>query len=271
MKWSVPKMWESGTAFIIGGGPSLEGMDWDPFHDHRIIGCNDAYLLGPWVDVCCFGDVEWHRAHDYKWVHLPEEVRIPDCVAKHNGTKFAGLRQYSGIKVTNCHSQFDESRRDVLQLNRYERGLSDDPAWLGWNCNTGAAAINLALLFGCKRVVLLGFDMAARPIADEREREEERIIHERVHDGSERQMLQQRIDWSRQNGHGDPRDFKANWHPNIKNHCNPSHYDKFIDNFKFVERDLPKKFPEAEILNATPGSRLETFPMVSLEEVLNEG
>jgi uncharacterized Rossmann fold enzyme len=34
---------------------------------------------------------------------------------------------------------------------------------LSWNGNTGAAAINLAIHFGAKRIMLLGFDMDIDP------------------------------------------------------------------------------------------------------------
>ncbi len=42
-------------------------------------------------------------------------------------------------------------------MGRQARGLHKNA--LGWNKNTGASAINLALLFGAKRIFLLGFDM----------------------------------------------------------------------------------------------------------------
>jgi hypothetical protein len=43
-------------------------------------------------------------------------------------------------------------------LVRQAQGLSKRGTTLSWNGNTGAAAINLALLLGAKRIFLLGFD-----------------------------------------------------------------------------------------------------------------
>ena len=54
--WKPPKIWKGGTAYIIGGGPSVNDADLSLIHDRRVIGVNNAYSLGGWVDVCWFGD-----------------------------------------------------------------------------------------------------------------------------------------------------------------------------------------------------------------------
>ena len=54
--WNPPQIWKDQTAFILGGGPSLKDADLDLIHDRRVIGVNNAYQLGSWVDVCWFGD-----------------------------------------------------------------------------------------------------------------------------------------------------------------------------------------------------------------------
>jgi len=51
-----PQIWKDGIAFILGGGPSLNDVDFDLIKNRRIIGVNNAYQLGDWVDVCWFGD-----------------------------------------------------------------------------------------------------------------------------------------------------------------------------------------------------------------------
>lgn len=130
--WKPPKMWKGQTAFIIGGGPSLKGMDWTPLHSKHIIGCNDAYTLGPWVDVCYFGDDGWYF--------------------KHHKT---ALLDFPGLKV--CSDGGCLREPGILVVKRTPRGFHTDK--IGWNVNTGASAINLAYLFGVSRVVLLGFDM----------------------------------------------------------------------------------------------------------------
>ena len=54
--WIPPQIWKGQTVFILGGGPSLNEANLDLIHDRRVIGVNNAYQLGSWVDVCWFGD-----------------------------------------------------------------------------------------------------------------------------------------------------------------------------------------------------------------------
>lgn len=54
--FTPPKIWRGQTVFIIGGGPSINDTPLHLLHGRRVIGVNNAYLLGPWVDVCWFGD-----------------------------------------------------------------------------------------------------------------------------------------------------------------------------------------------------------------------
>ena len=143
--WIPDKIWPDETVFVIGGGSSLTTFDWLPLHNKNIIGCNDAYLLGDWVDVCLFGDKIWWEAH---------EVR-PEFVL------------YSGLKI--CCAHFSGSLDDkdlshwmhcsgVKIIQRTPLGLRTDGC-VAWNWSTGATAINLAVLLGAKRIVLLGYDM----------------------------------------------------------------------------------------------------------------
>jgi hypothetical protein len=49
-------IWKNDTAFILGGGPSLSKVDFSLIEHRRVIGVNNAYQLGDWVDICWFGD-----------------------------------------------------------------------------------------------------------------------------------------------------------------------------------------------------------------------
>jgi hypothetical protein len=46
-----------------------------------------------------------------------------------------------------------------LARDKQPQGISNDPSTVCWNANSGAAAISIAANMGCKRIVLLGFDM----------------------------------------------------------------------------------------------------------------
>lgn len=142
--WEPAPAWAGETVIIIGGGPSLEFFDWAPFHHLNIIGCNDAYLLGPWVDICYFGDKIWYEKHQHR----------------------AAWKRYDGIKMgapapTVPMIELMEADDEVFWIERRGQGFNTDRSkgWLAANGCTGAGAINLAYLLGAKAVVLLGFDM----------------------------------------------------------------------------------------------------------------
>jgi hypothetical protein len=130
--------WQGEDAFIIGGGPSLKDFDWSQLSGLNTIGCNQAFELGHAVcQICIFGDLPWFEKNKYE------------------------LERYAllGGKIVSICPAFSSSTCDWLHcLTRLNNGLSTSGHRLGWNSNTGAAAINLALLMGAKRVYLLGFD-----------------------------------------------------------------------------------------------------------------
>jgi hypothetical protein len=158
MIWNVPKIWEEGDVWILGGGPSVPKQFGIPqlvvqqvvngtsppsvyspymsgIHDKHVIGINVAYLIGDWIDVAFFGDIGFFLQHKEK------------------------LAQFPGIKVC-CHPQIEKFNWvKYLPRDHKGRGISDNPNSVSWNYNSGAAAISLAIHAGAKRVILLGFDM----------------------------------------------------------------------------------------------------------------
>lgn len=133
--WQVPRMWDGETVFVIGGGPSLRGADLTAIQRRPVIGINQAFRLGPWVPVTFFGDPSFFD------------------------TNYADLRLHPSLKVTN-HARL----RHIPWIRVLRRGkpLGIESAradTTAWNSNSGGSAINLAVLFGAKRIVLLGFDM----------------------------------------------------------------------------------------------------------------
>lgn len=111
MIWQVPRMWEGGDVWIIGGGPSvpkqfgipdevvqdvIKGISppsvYSPYmsfiHDKHVIGINVAYLIGNWIDIIFFGDIGFFLKHQQ------------------------GLASFPGLKVS-CHPQM-EDRKSVV-------------------------------------------------------------------------------------------------------------------------------------------------------------
>lgn len=142
-RWKPEAIWEGKDVFIIGGGNSLKTFDWSLLRNEYTIGCNDAYTHGAKIcKICIFGDAKWFKVHEKPLSDYAREKQLPDC---------------AGIVFTSCPQLQHTTIRWIWLLVRKSRGLHTDA--LGWNDNTGAEAINLALILGAKRIYLLGFDM----------------------------------------------------------------------------------------------------------------
>lgn len=158
--WKIPEIWKDGACIIIGGGPSIlkqfnipdslvqevysgkrDVSAYSPYlsliHDEHIIAVNMAMKLGNWVDVLFFGDRSFWQTH------------------KSEILKFNGLRVSCDWK-----NNLNDPRVKVLTKNpTHRQGITFKPGLISWNFNSGAAAINLAIQFGAKKIILLGFDM----------------------------------------------------------------------------------------------------------------
>lgn len=133
--WTVPKMWLDSTAYILGGGMSLLEENLSLIHKENVIGVNDAFRLGDWIDVCWFGDARW-----FDW--NKEE-----------------LSKFKGLIICCCPRLADKNKWVKVLLRGKPQGIEARPDSISWNKNSGGSAINLAVHFGVKRIVLLGFDM----------------------------------------------------------------------------------------------------------------
>ncbi len=223
--WEAPRMWEGSTAFIIGGGPSLKEQDLSPLKGRNVIGVNDAYMLGDWINVCFFGDPGWFYEHDKETVIRPDRSR-------HNG-----LRVFPGLIVGLASVLLVNARSDIRIMKTEPNGFKREPYRIGWNGNSGVAAINLALHFGAKRIVLLGFDMKSRK------------GNANWHDNIRRSRKQ-----------------------NEGRHVPDPAYNFWLRNIKQCEKHRRKYWPDVEILNATPDSALpqSVWPQVPLESIIEK-
>lgn len=110
-------------------------------HSEHVIGVNNAYQIGDWIDIVFFGDCAWYLVH-----------------------RFA-LERWPGLKVTCCsrfENKLEKNSGGIKYLRRdtnRRHGISNNSSQVSWNGNSGAAAINLAVHLGVKRIILLGFDM----------------------------------------------------------------------------------------------------------------
>jgi hypothetical protein len=111
-----------------------------PIHGKHVIGINGAFKLGLWVDVCFFGDNSWYLANRKELARWPNlKVSCAPWFSTRRG------KDQEGVKF--------------LPKSTQKTGVSMDSGKLVWGCHSGAAALNLAVLMGCKRIYLIGFDM----------------------------------------------------------------------------------------------------------------
>ena len=134
--WKVPKMWRGATVYVLGGGSSLLEENLELIHDERVIGINDAFVLGDWVDMCWFGDPRWYTWNENE------------------------LLKYSGITTCCCEIMRKVTSDKVHVLDRGKKmGLEERESFISWNYSSGGSGVNLASQLGASRIVLLGFDM----------------------------------------------------------------------------------------------------------------
>ena len=237
MIWKVPKLWENGRCFIIGGGTSMPKQfnvpdeliqqvckekqspsAYSPYmksiRNEHIIGINDAYRLGNWVDILFFGDYQWYLSNR------------------------SALSKWTGLTVT-CAENFVNKPKEAMEgvkcLARdknHKYGISLDSTKVSWNGNSGAAAISLAVHLGVKSIYLLGFDMC--------------LVDNKSH-------------W-----HNIPKST----HPVRKNVSHLPPFDKHLIGFPQIAKDA--KQMGVDIINLSPISKIEQFPKMQLKDVINE-
>ena len=234
--WKVPRIWEGGECWIIGGGPSVTKQfnipvklvqqirdkelsihSFSPYmsflHDKHVIGVNLALFLGDWLDIIFFGDYNFYLRHLYP------------------------LRDYPGIKVFgNPKGKNPEFQREGIKfLGRdmeHPHGLTKDNQKISWNSNSGAASINLAIHLGIKKIYLLGFDMF--------------------------------IDKHNQHWHNQYRTEQIERERQNKTIKLP--FSRHLKGFPLIAKQAKKW--GIEIINVSPDSEINNFPKISMKDIL---
>lgn len=133
--------WVGQPCFIIAGGPSLKGFDFERLRGRgHIIAINRALEFVPWADIAFFMD--WKL---YKMYH----ESIPK---KAEWDRFTGRKVFlnlMGRMINDCHS--------VRSLGRSGCSMSVAKGLYHGN-NSGHGAMNLAVAMGAKPIYLLGYD-----------------------------------------------------------------------------------------------------------------
>lgn len=132
--------WAGRTAVILASGPSLrEFIDGGSVlrGPVRTIAVNSTVFDAPAADVCFAADFLWWKINA---TAVRKLSRAQGWTTDRTAAGRFGLNFIRGAETGGLH----ETRVNV-------------------NGNSGSAAINLATLFGAKRILLLGFDMKRGP------------------------------------------------------------------------------------------------------------
>lgn len=122
------------TSICIATGASLTQEDVDFVRGKgKVYVVNDAYKLAPWADVLYACDWEWWKYHQ------PE---------------------FAGEKWTANEAAAGKFGLNHIKLSRDT--WSNKQGEIGGGGNSGYQCLNLAILQGAERVILLGYDMHAK-------------------------------------------------------------------------------------------------------------
>lgn len=136
----IHNRWQGETVAVIASGPSAREVDVDMLKGRaRVIAVNDSHKLCPWADMMYAADQRWWQHHEYvlgfkgeRWTQQQGKIDWPD-EAKQQGIH-------------------------VMQ-SANKPGISFAPDLIHTGINSGFQALNLAVLQGASRVLLLGVDL----------------------------------------------------------------------------------------------------------------
>jgi hypothetical protein len=144
--------WRGQPCFIVGGGPSLCGFDFERLRGQRVIAINRAYENLPFADIMFAIDPQYYA-----------NCRAAKVGASH-AEKMAVYKKwqlFTGYKVW-----LDTNRTNISDIHLLPHGpLYESPPYKNTmkvgiaTCNfSGPAAVNLAMCLGANPIYLLGFD-----------------------------------------------------------------------------------------------------------------
>lgn len=144
---SIPRQWHDEICVVAGSGPSLTLQQGELCRKAGIrgIAVNDAHRMLPWADVLYACDAKWWSEYD--------------GVLKFSGKRISSYNSGvigEGDVKAQCATRWGLTLvHGAMVVDRF----SLDPRRIHYGENSGFQAVNLALLFGCKVILLLGFDM----------------------------------------------------------------------------------------------------------------
>ena len=138
--------WAGQRCFIIGGGPSLLGFDYERLRGERIIAVNRAYEDVPFADILYAMDYQF-----YRWI-IGGDLGQPALERFNN---FKGIRLWFDINNVAFGPNVHYVRG--FQAAHYGFPAALERGIYGGN-NSGYGALQVALLLKANPIYLLGYD-----------------------------------------------------------------------------------------------------------------
>lgn len=131
--------WAGETVVIVASGPSAKDAQLEIAQGKaRFMAINNSWNLAPWSDILFACDYLW-------WKTIP------------------GWQEFGGLKLTTDIKAVREYGIAQVGLNKGDDRMEFQKlGTVGWGGNSGFHCYNLAVQFGCKKIIFVGFDMTTR-------------------------------------------------------------------------------------------------------------
>jgi len=146
------KAWEGQPCFIVGGGPSLQGFDFESLRGQRVIAVNRAFENLPFADILFAIDPQY-----YNWCRTAKiggDTREQAAIFK-KWTLFTGFKVWLDTNRTNIGDIYLLPHGPLYETPPYKNTMREGIATYNFS---GPAAVNLAMCLGANPIYLLGFD-----------------------------------------------------------------------------------------------------------------
>jgi len=222
----IPREFEGETCVVLGTGPSLQPDQIKQVFDSnaRVFTCNNAYMVYPEADVHVACNEDW-------WEHYWEEDEL---LRNMPATKYTWIKPIS--------ERFDI---EYIEADTEAKDLSYDQNLIHLNNGSGCMTLNVAVLYGCTKIILLGHDMT---FASD-------------YDGKSK-----KIGSSPRHFFGEYPEHMQHW-PSVKiGLSKPGVIDGLIENYDQMKYSLHQR--GIDVVNCSPGTALTTFRRGTLENEL---
>ena len=144
--------WAGHPCFIVGGGPSLNGFDFERLRGYKVIAINRAYENLPFADIMFSIDPQYYS--DCRNGKVGKDHAEKSAISK-KWQMFAGFKVWLDTNRTNIADIHLLPHGPLYEKQPYKNTMKEGIA----TCNfSGPAAVNMAMCLGANPIYLLGFD-----------------------------------------------------------------------------------------------------------------